>query len=186
MVNLLAQRPVRVQPPSGDTNELLPPALAQALGTDAPSTESQPSPPAQPDSAATSERAPTSYGTTSDVGSPRDSTQPSEEEQDEESSESVIASLRDMMGSLGPNERTLMAPILRELGLEQTEPGQDARGISCDAPRSEESHQHPEGTQTLDLLSRMDAANTAADGLEAKLDRLLASLDDMLLKEEQK
>lgn len=185
MVNLLAQaqRPVRTAPPKDDGPvDTLPPALAEALG----STPSE-LPRTAAAHVASSNRSTSSTSTPGQTGTPATSHSEddanegergdeTEGEGEEQSPEEVLASLRGLVGSLGAHERAMMAPVLRELGLDQ--PDADA---AVAAPTQSGAAGTGNDTHFADLLTRMDAANVAADGLEAKLDRLLTSLDGLLV-----
>lgn len=83
-------------------------------------------------------------------------------------------SLDEMISSLSESERTLLAPVLRELDtLRGRTNGGETKGE--DGARTE-----LDAANVAELLAKMEAADVAADGLEDKLDRLLDKLDSML------
>ena len=80
-----------------------------------------------------------------------------------------------MISALSPSDKAILAPVLKELD--------SLRGhgaLSLSEPSEGDPQEGKDTTDVADLLAKLEIADLAADGLEGKLDELLARLDTML------
>ena len=100
---------------------------------------------------------------------------PTTESEQETSQAGQDQSLEDMISALSPSDKAILAPVLKELD--------SLRGhgaLSLSEPSEGDPQEGKDTTDVADLLAKLEIADLAADGLEGKLDELLARLDTML------
>ncbi len=178
----------------------LPPALAEALGYTTASTNGTLSiaaaAPAQAPLSALSNEHKRSLGVSvppalsrvaSDRANEQQAEQPEEETDDDAGALAAAeVSLDEMIGSLSASEREILAPVLRHLDKlrgTSTASSPALNGSSAGSVAQGQGGDESEASTMAELLARLDAADSAADGLEDKLDMLLEKLDSLLVED---